>query len=353
LFFVTHVTCVIMALFAIHKHCPFVLPYIIAAVVLYGFDHIARLARTRYTTAWLTAENTLNGGTTLVSIPSLDAGWRGGQHVRIRVIGDSWFGWLTWFVGRARPFTIATGSNSGGMLLVVKAKGAWTRKLMRMAAAVDDDIKEKYPEVELGRAPTREVRVIVEGPYSGPGYTLYTAYSGVMFVAGGSGISYITGVLHDILQKHASGKSNLRVIEVVWSVADPDTLYSFLPVLAPLMRPRPSPRAALSLRFSVHWTRSSALKAQVPRTTLPPGMHLRVGRPNIRAALQGVIESVRDAYSSSTCCRCRSESPSGIAIGSCGPIKLIDDTVGAVNSVSWADWIDIGGVESFEEVFGW
>ncbi len=59
--------------------------------------------------------------------------------------------------------------------------------------------------------------VLLEG---GPGYTLYTAYSGVVLVAGGSGISYVTGVLYDILQKHASGKSNVRVIEVVWSVTD-------------------------------------------------------------------------------------------------------------------------------------
>lgn len=142
-----------------------VLPYLLAVMVLYGFDHIARIARTRYTTAWLTAENALNGGTTLVNVPSLDAGWRAGQHVRIRVIGDTWFGWLTWLVGRARPFTVATGSNSGGMLLAIKARGAWTRKLLRMATA-GDDVKEKSIELELGRRAPREVRIIVEGPYS-------------------------------------------------------------------------------------------------------------------------------------------------------------------------------------------
>ena len=147
-------------------HTPSVFPYILAAVALYAFDHTVRIARTRYTTAWLTAETALNGGTTLVSVPSLDAGWRAGQHVRIRVIGDSWYSWLTtWFVGRARPFTIASASNSGGMLLVIKARGAWTRKLLRMAAA--DDATEKSTQAELGHNPTREVRIIVEGPYSG------------------------------------------------------------------------------------------------------------------------------------------------------------------------------------------
>jgi hypothetical protein len=55
----------------------------------------------------------------------------------------------------------------------------------------------------------------------GPGYTLYTAYSGAVLVAGGSGISYVMSVLDDMLQKHASGMSHVRVIEVIWSVMDP------------------------------------------------------------------------------------------------------------------------------------
>lgn len=135
-------------------------------MVLYAVDHAIRLARTRYTTAWLTAESGLNGGTTLVNVPSLDAGWRAGQHVRIRVIGDTWFDWFkTWMFGRARPFTIASASNTGGMLLAIRARGAWTRKLLRMATV--DDAAEKPTEPELGSEPGRAVRIIVEGPYGG------------------------------------------------------------------------------------------------------------------------------------------------------------------------------------------
>lgn len=55
----------------------------------------------------------------------------------------------------------------------------------------------------------------------GPGYTLYTAYSGAVLVAGGSGISYVMSVLDDMLRKHESGMSHVRVIEVIWSVMDP------------------------------------------------------------------------------------------------------------------------------------
>ncbi|KAI9453098.1 hypothetical protein BJY52DRAFT_1225799 [Lactarius psammicola] len=309
LFFVTHVVCVVVSLVAVYMHQPSVLPYILTAVALYAFDHIVRIARTQYTRAWLTAENALNGGTTLVDVPSLSAGWRAGQHPGAR--------------GRASCLRTATAG----------------------------DATEKSADAERGREPAREVRIIVEG---GPGYTHYTAYSGVVLVAGGSGISYVTGVLDDILQKHASGKSNVRVIEVVWSVTDPDSLYSLLPELSPLMQPRASPCAALSLRFSVHWTRKSARAPQVPRTALPPGMYLHAGRPNLSTTLQSVISSVGEAYTTTTtCCRCNPDSPSGIVVGSCGPTSLIDDAARAVGGVSWADWIDVGGVESIEEVFGW
>jgi ferric-chelate reductase len=81
-------------------------------------------------------------------------------------------------------------------------------------------------------------------------------------------------------------------------------------------------------------------------------MYLRPGRPDIHATMQSVITGVRDAYSTTGRGRSQSHnpiSPSGIVIGSCGPIALIDDATRAVGRVSWADWKDVGGVESIEE----
>jgi ferric-chelate reductase len=147
---------------------PTTLPYILAAAGLLGFDRVARFFRTRYTKAWLTAEPALDGGTTLVHVPSLGTGWRAGQHVRVRIVSSAWFGWwTTWLFGRARPFTIAAGSDSGGILLAIKAKGSWTRKLLHTSGgAADARPKERYTDSERGRGPSRQVRVIIEGPYS-------------------------------------------------------------------------------------------------------------------------------------------------------------------------------------------
>jgi ferric-chelate reductase len=114
------------------------------------------------------------------------------------------------------------------------------------------------------------------------------------------------------------------------------------------MQPRASPHTSLSLRFNVHWTRVSARPPRVPRTALPPGMYIRPGRPDIFDTLQSVITGVRSAYSTSQR-NGGSDLPSGIVIGSCGPVALMDDAARAVGRVSWADWKDVGGVESIEE----
>ena len=114
------------------------------------------------------------------------------------------------------------------------------------------------------------------------------------------------------------------------------------------MQPRASPHTSLSLRFTVHWTRVSARPPRVPRTALPPGMYIRPGRPDIFDTLQSVITGVRSAYSTNRR-NGSADFPSGIVIGSCGPAALMDDAARAVGRVSWADWKDVGGVESIEE----
>jgi hypothetical protein len=76
-------------------------------------------------------------------------------------------------------------------------------------------------------------------------------------------------------------------------------------------------------------------------------MYLRPGRPDISATMENVIAGVRSAYSTSR--GGGSDLPSGIVIGSCGPAALMDDAARAVGRVSWADWKDVGGVESIEE----
>lgn len=124
-----------------------------AACVFYILDHVVRAIKTRITTAKLQPLPEL--GITRVEVPSINAGWRAGQHVRLRVLSSS-MGWWGW--SEVHPFTIANvAETSEGMVLMCKKTGHWTGSLFSMAQTASYG--------ETGKEVGRDVRVMVEGPY--------------------------------------------------------------------------------------------------------------------------------------------------------------------------------------------
>lgn len=79
------------------------MPYAIAGTVAYGLDRVLRVIKTRYTTARLSPLKELK--TTMIELPNVGAGWKAGQHVRVRVMSSS-MGILRW--AENHPFTIAS-----------------------------------------------------------------------------------------------------------------------------------------------------------------------------------------------------------------------------------------------------
>ena len=109
------------------------------------------MPKTRVATAHLRALPEL--GITRLEIPTLNAGWRAGQHVRLRVLSMAmgWTGCL-----EVHPFTIASVSKTEeGMVLLVKNTGGWTRKMYEVAKT------SGYGGDGLGR----DMKVVIEGPY--------------------------------------------------------------------------------------------------------------------------------------------------------------------------------------------
>ena len=126
--------------------------YIIAGGGLYALDHLLRLCKTRLCSARIRPLPELD--TTRIEVPHVNAGWRAGQHVRIRVLttGMGWFGWA-----EAHPFTIASVSEGPeGMVLMCKKGGRWTQRLYELGTAARHQVEEG------GGCTTR---VLVEGPY--------------------------------------------------------------------------------------------------------------------------------------------------------------------------------------------
>ena len=134
-----------------YLHKASTLNFIIACIVAFGTDHLFRVLKTRVATAHLRALPDLD--MTRVEIPALNAGWRAGQHVRLRVLSTA-MGWASWL--EVHPFTIASVSKTEeGMVLMVKKTGGWTRKMYEVAKT------SGYGGDGLGR----DMKVVVEGPY--------------------------------------------------------------------------------------------------------------------------------------------------------------------------------------------
>lgn len=353
LFLATHVLGFFWFVVAMYIHYPQTLPYFVTAFVFYGYDHVARAARTRVTTAYITPQPALNGGSTHVALPGLATGWRAGQHVRMRVVNPSLpsavalpFAILASRI-RAHPYSAASAPNANGLELIIKKVGASTRSLYSLAGGEEAAIKEKKAGMGMVTDPeaafdARRVKVIVEGPYSGPA-ARFEGYSGVVLVAGGSGITYTLSLLQDLLAVHSQGGAATRVVELVWSVADPGSLLALLPTLRELLQPRTAPAASLQLRIRVHYTRAPRTPPP-PADLLPAGLALLPGRPSYGRIIEDACDAVRDAVQGS---------PRGLAVSHCGPGELGAQIHGAVGNLSWSRWKEAGGVEVHAESFGW
>lgn len=127
------------------------LPYIFACIGIYGFDHFLRVIKTRLASAIIRPLPEL--GSTRIEVAGINAGWRAGQHVRVRIASTAmgWWGWT-----EVHPFTIASVSGGQeGLVLLCKKTGSWTTKLYEMAKAGG------YTEAGIGR----KINIMIDGPY--------------------------------------------------------------------------------------------------------------------------------------------------------------------------------------------
>ncbi|KAI6157280.1 ferric reductase like transmembrane component-domain-containing protein [Pisolithus tinctorius] len=322
LFIITHALGLFVFLFAVCYHRPGCVPYVTAACVFYGLDHLIRIAKTRITTATLRPIPEL--GLTRVEIPTLNSGWRAGQHVRLRVLSTG-MGFLG--LTEVHPFTIANVERTEeGMVLMCKKAGRWTTKMYELSATA------KYGE--QGREVGKGVRVMVEGPYGGVGNTVMSSYSGALFVVGGSGITFALSAIQELVR--SQDDSSITTIDIVWSIPDVASLTPVIPLFTSLIEQSTFVR----LRVSVFYTRAS--KGSFQGMYLPPGMTLAPGRPKTAKFLDDVVTSTQSGGGAT-----------GVFVGVCGPPALARDVAGVVRTFDVYRKRMVGGIELHAEVFGW
>ncbi|KAG9125413.1 hypothetical protein FRC07_007688, partial [Ceratobasidium sp. 392] len=322
LFWNSHIIGLLAMMIGVWKHQPKVaVPYVATCIALYGADQLARLAKTRVRKAILTPLPEL--GSTHVHILGINSGWAAGQHVRIRVLsfGVGLFGWT-----EAHPFTISNSGNgpSDGMTLICKNAGDWTLGLYKMASGGSKDQH-------------RTAYILVEGPYGGLGNKVFASFSGAMLVLGGSGITFGTSVLEDLVAKSLSGSSHLVCIHLVWVIQHPSASTSFLASFTDLAQ-RAAQVANLQLSISIFYTRGSEQPFVLP-PNLPSNIQIQSGRPDIGKELEQLIGSTQAAVSSG------SSMANGVVLAGCGPKSLISSVFRAKTGVSDESQKAIGGLE--------
>lgn len=221
IFLFTHIAGIIFFPIGLVFHMPSTLPWVLATLGIYGLDHLIRAFKTRICNATLRPIPEL--GMTRIEIPHLNAGWRPGQHVRLRILSTG-VGTLGW--SEIHPFTIASVSGDN-LVLMVKKAGDWTNGLYNMATKSDAIYSG-------GWGGEKKAKVWIEGPYGGVGNTMMDSYSGAVFVVGGSGITFALSSITDLVQKDVRGFSRLKVIHLIWSVQDA-RVYSLCVGLRPLL----------------------------------------------------------------------------------------------------------------------
>ncbi|CCM06220.1 uncharacterized protein FIBRA_08465 [Fibroporia radiculosa] len=334
IFFLSHLVAFILFLVAVCLHMPSILSYVLAGAGIYALDVILRAFKTRVTTARIYDVPELCA--TAVEVPSLNAGWRAGQHVRVRVlsVGMGWYGWA-----EAHPFTIASaslGTTRQGLVLLCKIAGRWTQKLYQLAA---DDTRKEDAGVGIN------IRVMVEGPYGGPGNTMMSSFSGAFMIAGGSGISYALAAAEELLQKAARNTSSVTILDLIWVVRHPEALAPYIPIFSSLMAL--SVTTTTALQISIFYTRAETHEHNFSALEVPEGITLNPGRPSVALRLQDLLSRTRNATLLPGC----GSKPRGVFVGVCGPGPLADDVRRVIDNVESGEQRELGGIELHEEIY--
>jgi hypothetical protein len=296
------------------------------------------------------------------------------------------------------------------MVLMCKRTGGWTRKLYEIAKLGG------YEQGGAGAREVRVVVEGPYGsdPFfhlcfpssfifylhvgvGGPQQTVFSSFSAAVFIVGGSGITFALSAIQDLVQKDLHGASRVKIIELIWIVPDPSCLSPLLPTLSALVQQS----AFTPLKICVFYTRAPTGKQpaffaaascspfaasgstlvrsgsspsyppsphsaspypqpwQPPplpyssaptQTHFPPGLTLAPGKPRFAKFLEHAI---------SRAVRLEQNKPegealglTGLVVGVCGPVGLVDDVAVAVSGVDSVRRDQVGGVEVHEEVFG-
>ena len=219
---ITHIPLALVFLAYLFIHCEQLLTswrYLWGAAALYMLSVFLRLARKLSINNFLFLSScqveALEEELTRLTIRTPIA-WKPGQHVFVRFpFLEPW---------SSHPFTIVSiptpdpHGNDSAIVLMAKAQKGLTKRLHNLAQQAQSDAgdHEKPTEGNLLSRPSIKLAAIIDGPY---GQDAGVAdFDQILFVAGGSGVSFALSSLLDLAWHWQQGKANTRRVHFIWSI---------------------------------------------------------------------------------------------------------------------------------------
>ena len=303
------------------------LKYLIATIILWGFDRLARVLRVVYyqlgSGGTRTLVEALPDNACRVTV-TMARPWtfRPGQHAYLYVPGISFW--------QSHPFTVAWSQEADqpekerlpmdrrdvlsmkktSMSFIVRARTGFTNSLFQKASQYKD-----------GRMVTT---CFVEGPYGG--LHKMGSYGTVMLFAGGVGITQAVPHVRELVAGYGNGTVAARKVVLVWIIQTPEHLEWIRPWMTEVLA-MGGRREVLRIMLFVSRPRSTK-EIHSPSATV----QMFPGRPNIDTLLGIEMENQVGAL--------------GVSV--CGPGSLSDDVRRAVRNRQYQGTIDF-----VEEAFSW
>ncbi|GAA5822676.1 hypothetical protein JCM5353_000631 [Sporobolomyces roseus] len=345
LFFTLHYTSILGFLIFLNQHTIYARGWATYSIVLiYTIDIVGRIAGMRL--RWVQVE-ALEGGMTRVEMKGLKGGWRGGMTVDVRLFflpplakkgENAGKGWIRRVYGELKsavrpfeshPFSIATAPparststlptsdstmalQDRGIELYVRScgLGTWSNDLYLFAASSSSPSSTSpgpSPTVDEPTITQKQVLALISGPFPGSGLPTYETKEvfeekeNLILIAGGSGMSFVIGVLDEIVGiRVRTGRGGQ--VKLIWVIKEESHTSWFFPRLESIISSIP-PSSHLSISIEIHVTSpspSSSASTQSP-IPLPPHttLHALCTRPSLS---QLVIDSIDKILSPCSFC---------------------------------------------------
>ncbi|SCV71526.1 BQ2448_3114 [Microbotryum intermedium] len=310
LFFCLHYLGVIGFLTFVNMHTIYARTWATWSIgLIYAVDVFARICTMRV--KYVTVEP-LGEGMTKVHIPFAHDGWRGGQHLQLRLFftapGRSIWSYFRSF--EQHPFSITNASSSTTVLQTFSTMDGIDLHLRSCGPHTwTEDVYQSVVQAKrISEANARHLGkklymlALIEGPYGGIDAYDPVKEETLLFLAGGSGMSFILGTLDQIVGTRIRERQGGK-IEVVWVVHRLEHVEWFRAPLKALIESASTSVLDLVVDLQVYVTTLSSADALDPETSsFAKIIHARPSlKTIIRTSIDSTLIPCRRCY---PICRC-------------------------------------------------